>query len=216
MMKELEMKIGIIGAGSIGATAAKLFVNAGHDVAISNSRGPESLKGLVAELGNKAKAVTVEEAARFGDVILISIPFAKYKSLPADAFNGKIVMDSNNYYSNRDGNFPELDQGKTTSSELLASHLRGARVVKAFNTIWFEHLKSQGNTQLPIEDRRAIFFAGDDAEANHVVSKLIEEIGFAAVDTGSLPEGGKAQQPGTPVYNKELTATQAMIVLSNQ
>jgi 8-hydroxy-5-deazaflavin:NADPH oxidoreductase len=209
------MKIGIIGAGKIGATAAKLFVDAGHDVAISNSRGPESLKGLVAELGNKAKAVTVEEAAKFGDVILISIPFGKYKSLPPDAFNGKIVIDSNNYYPSRDGNFPELDQGKTTSSELLASHLRGARVVKAFNTIWFEHLKSQGNTNLPIENRRAIFTAVDDAEAKKIVWKLIEEIGFAPVDTGSLHEGGKIQQPGTPIYNKELTAQQAQLVLSN-
>src|SRR5262245_23953486 len=103
------MKIGIIGAGNIGATVAGLFVKAGHDVAISNSRGPETLKGLVVELGNKAKAVTVEEAAKFGDVVLISIPFGKYKSLPADIFNGKIVIDSNNYYPNRDGNFPELD-----------------------------------------------------------------------------------------------------------
>lgn len=209
------MKIGIIGAGSIGATAAKLFIQAGHDVAISNSRGPESLKGLVAELGNKAKAVSVEDAAKFGDVILVSIPFGKYKSLPADVFNGKIVIDSNNYYPDRDGNFSKLDQGKTTSTELLAEHLHGARIVKAFNTIWFEHLKSQGNTNLPVEDRRAIFFAGDDAEANHVVSKLIEEIGFAAVDTGSLHEGGKIQQPGSPIYNKELTAQQAQLVLSN-
>jgi 8-hydroxy-5-deazaflavin:NADPH oxidoreductase len=177
---------------------------------------PSKIYSSISTLGNKAKAVTVEEAAKFGDVVLISIPFGKYKSLPANGFKGKIVIDSNNYYPSRDGNFPELDQGKTTSSELLAEHLRGARIVKAFNTIWFEHLKSKGNTSLPIEDRRAIFFAGDDAEANHVVSKLIEEIGFAAVDTGSLHEGGKAQQPGTPIYNKELTATQAMIVLSNQ
>lgn len=209
------MKIGIIGAGKIGATAAKLFVDAGHEVAISNSRGPETLRGLVSELGNKAKAVSVEEAAKFGDVILVSIPFGKYKSLPADVFKDKIVIDSNNYYPSRDGDFPELDEGKTTSSELLASHLRGARVVKAFNTIWFEHLQSQGNTKLPVEGRRAIFFAGDDAEANHVVSKLIEEIGFAAVDTGSLHEGGKIQQPGTPIYNRELTAQQAQLVLSN-
>ena len=209
------MKIGIIGAGKIGATVSALFVKAGHDVAISNSRGPETLRDLVSALGNKAKAVTVEEAARFGDVVLISIPFGKYKSLPADAFNGKIVIDSNNYYPSRDGNFPELDQGKTTSSELQVSHLHGARLVKAFNTIWFEHLKSQGNTNLPVEDRRAIFFAGDDADANHVVSKLIEEIGFAPVDTGSLHEGGKIQQPGSPIYNKELTAQQAQLVLSN-
>jgi predicted dinucleotide-binding enzyme len=209
------MKIGIIGAGNIGATAAKLFVQAGHEVAISNSRGPESLKGLVAELGNKAKAVSIEEAARFGDVVLVSIPFGKYKSLPADALKGKIVVDANNYYPSRDGNFSELDQGKTTSSELLAQHLPGARIVKAFNTIQFGHLKSQGNTRLPVEDRRAIFIAVDDAEAKQIVWRLIEEIGFAPVDTGSLHEGGKIQQPGSPIYDKELTANQAQLVLSN-
>jgi len=210
-----EMKIGIIGAGKIGATAAKLFVDAGHDVAISNSRGPETLGSLVAELGNKAKAVTVEEAAKFGDVVLISIPFGKYKTLPVDALNGKIVIDSNNYYPSRDGNFPELDRGKTTSSELQASYLRGARVVKAFNTIWFEHLKTQGDTNMPDENRRAIFVAGDDSEAKRMVSKLINDIGFAAVDTGNLREGGKAQQPGSPIYNKDLTVKEAKSLLKD-
>jgi 8-hydroxy-5-deazaflavin:NADPH oxidoreductase len=209
------MKIGIIGAGKIGATAAKLFVEAGHEVAISNSRGPATLAGLVAELGNKAKAVRVEDAAKFGDVILISIPFGKYKSLPADAFNNKIVIDSNNYYPSRDGNFPELDLGKTTSSEMQASHLRGARIVKAFNTIWFEHLKTQGDTNMPDDNRRAIFIAGNDPDAKNVVSKLISDIGFAAVDTGNLREGGKAQQPGTAIYNKDLTAKEAKSVLQN-
>ena len=207
------MKIGIIGAGKIGATAATLFVNAGHEVAISNSRGPESLKGLVSELGDRAKAVTVEEAAKFGDVVLISIPFGKYKSLPSDALNGKIVIDSNNYYPSRDGNFAELDQGKITSSELQASYLRGSRIVKAFNTIWFEHLKSQGDTNMPDENRRAIFIAGDDPEAKKVVAKLIQDIGFVAVDTGNLRDGGKAQQPGTVIYNKDLTAKEAKSLL---
>jgi 8-hydroxy-5-deazaflavin:NADPH oxidoreductase len=209
------MKIGIIGAGKIGATSAKLFVQAGHDVAISNSRGPETLRDLVSQLGDRAKAVTVEEAAKFGDVILISIPFGKYKSLPADAFDGKIVIDSNNYYPSRDGNFPELDQGKTTSSELQASYFRGARFVKAFNTIWFEHLKTQGDVNMPDENRRAIFIAGDDPEAKKVVAKLISDIGFTAVDTGNLREGGKAQQPGTAIYNQDLTATEAQAMLQN-
>jgi 8-hydroxy-5-deazaflavin:NADPH oxidoreductase len=209
------MKIGIIGAGKIGATAARLFVEAGHEVAISNSRGPATLAGLIAELGNRAKAVRVEDAAKFGEVVLVSIPFGKYKSLPAEALKGKIVIDSNNYYPSRDGNFPELDLGKTTSSELQASYLRGARVVKAFNTIWFEHLKTQGDTNMPDENRRAIFVAGDDAEAKRVVSGLINDIGFAAVDTGNLREGGKAQQPGTPIYNKDLTAKEAKSLLQD-
>jgi len=208
------MKIGIIGAGHIGSNAAKLFTEAGHEVAIANSRGAETLADLVAELGEKARAVDVAEAASFGDVVFVSIPFGKYAELPSDSFEGKIVIDSNNYYPQRDGNFAELDEEKTTSSELLGNHLKGARIVKGFNTIWFEHLKSQGNKSLPPADRRVIFIAGDDSGAKETVAKLIEEIGFAAVDTGFLHEGGKSQQPGTPIYNNDLTGREAVAILS--
>jgi len=203
------MKIGIIGAGNIGATAAKLFTKAGHEVAISNSRGPESLRDVVAELGDRAQASTVEDAAKFGDVVLLSIPLGKYKSLPPAPFYGKVVIDSNNYYPDRDGHFAALDSGETTSSELLAEHLPGARIVKGFNTIWSEHLKAQGDTSLPLEDRRAIFIAGDDSEAKEIVAKLIEDIGFAAVDMGFLHEGGVRQQPGAAVYNRNVTVREA-------
>jgi predicted dinucleotide-binding enzyme len=203
------MKIGIIGAGHIGATAARLFVGAGHEVAISNSRGPETLRNLVAGLGPRAIAVQVKDAAEFGDVVLISIPFGKYKQLPGDSFRGKIVIDSNNYYPERDGYFTRLDENQTTSSELLAEHLRDARIVKAFNTIWFEHLKSQGDTKLPLANRRAIFVAGDDPKAKETVSNLIREIGFAPIDTGTLSQGGRKQQPGTAIYNKNITAKEA-------
>jgi 8-hydroxy-5-deazaflavin:NADPH oxidoreductase len=208
------MKIGIIGAGNIGATAARLFVNAGHEIAISNSRGPETLRGLVAELGPRAKAASVEGATNFGEVVFISIPFGKYKQLPAHAFNGKIVIDSNNYYPQRDGSFIELERGKTTSSEVLSDSLPGARIVKGFNTIWVEHLKSQGNADLSPRERRAIFIAGDDSEAKKVVASLIDDIGFAAVDTGSLRDGGKRQQPGTEIFNKTLTAREAVRILN--
>lgn len=207
------MKIGFIGAGHIGANAAKLLAAAGHEVAISNSRGPETLEGLAAELGNGVRAVTAEEAAGFGDVVFVSIPFGNYKELPAKKLDGKLVIDSNNYYADRDGHFAELDNGSTTSSELLAGHLKGARIVKAFNTIWFEHLKSQGNTELPPEDRRVIFIAGDDERAKETVAKLIDDIGFAAVDTGTLAEGGRRQQPGSAVYNKDLKPEEAEIIL---
>ena len=210
------MKIGIIGAGHIGATAAKLFVEAGHEIAIANSRGAETLQDLVGKLGEQAQAVSVEEAARFGEIIFVSIPFGKYKELPAEAFEGKIVIDSNNYYPERDGNFPELDEDKITSSRMLAAHLKGARIVKGFNTIWFEHLRTQGNRDLPIEERRAIFIAGDDAEAKKAAAKLIEEIGFGAVDTGDLADGGRAQQPGSAIYNRNLTAREANAILSSQ
>jgi 8-hydroxy-5-deazaflavin:NADPH oxidoreductase len=208
------MKIGIIGAGNIGGIAARLFVEAGHEVAISNSRGPESLREQVAELGARARATTVEEAARFGEVILISIPYGRFKQLPASAFTGKIVIDSNNYYPQRDGHIADLEKGNTTSSELLSEYLPGARIVKGFNTIWVQHLKTQGNTDLPPNERRAVFIAGDDPDAKKAVAKLIDDIGFAAVDTGSLREGGKKQQPGSPVYNKTLTAREALRILN--
>jgi predicted dinucleotide-binding enzyme len=209
------MKIGIIGAGNIGGSAAKLFTEAGHEIAIANSRGAETLKDVVAEIGGNAKAVNAEEAADFGDVVFVSVPFGKYRELSPDAFDGKVVIDSNNYYPERDGNYVELDEGKTTSSELLANHLKGARVVKGFNTIWFEHLKTQGQKDLPLEERRAIFIAGDDREAKALVAKLIEEIGFAAVDTGGLHDGGLRQQPGTDVYNKNVTPPEARAILKN-
>jgi predicted dinucleotide-binding enzyme len=209
------MKIGIIGSGNIGANAARLFVRAGHEVVLSNSRGGLGLEALVTELSGKAQATTIEEAARSGEVLLLAIPFGKFRTLPAEAFKEKIVIDAGNYYPQRDGNFAELDSEETTSSELLLTHLKGARLVKGFNTIWFEHLRTQGDTRLPLEERRAIFIAGDDSEAKERVARLIEEIGFAAVDTGFLHEGGQRQQPGTSVYNKELTARDAAQVLAS-
>ncbi len=205
------MKIGIIGAGNIGANAAKLFVKAGHEVAIANSRGAETLTDLANEIG--AQALDLEDAARFGEIVLIAVPFGKYETLPAEVFQNKIVVDAGNYYPDRDGQFADIDDGKTTSSELMATHLKDARVVKAFNTIWFEHLKTKGDTSLPIEERRAIFVAGDDAESKKIVSDLIEEIGFAPVDTGNLRDGGLTQEPGTAVYNRELTASDAQAML---
>jgi predicted dinucleotide-binding enzyme len=209
------MKIGIIGSGNIGANAARLFVRAGHEVALSNSRGGEGLAAFVAELGENAKATTIEEAANFAEVVLVAIPFGKFRTLPADAFKGKVVIDAGNYYPERDGKFAELDNDETTSSELMASQLKEARLVKGFNTIWFQHLATQGDTNKPLEERRAIFIAGDDSQAKEIVAQLIEEIGFAAVDTGFLHEGGRSQQPGTVVYNKDLTAREAGAVLGS-
>ena len=208
------MKIGIIGSGNIGANAARLFVRAGHEVALSNSRGGQGLEALVAEFGGKAHATTIEDAANFGEVILIAIPFGKYKTLPSEAFKAKVVIDTGNYYPERDGKFAELDQDETTSSELMSSHLKEARLVKGFNTIYFKHLATQGDSSRPLEERRAIFIAGDDTGAKEVVARLIEEIGFAAVDTGFLHEGGRSQQPGTAVYNKDVTAKEAAALLS--
>ena len=210
------MKIGIIGAGDIGSNAAKLFAGAGHEIAIANSRGPETLQDLTKELGGNARAVTTEEAADFGEIVMVSIPLGRIDELPAEGFDGKIVIDTNNYYPERDGEIEELDSDDTTSSELLQKHLRGARIVKAFNTIWFEHLKTQGDTNLPLEQRRVIFVAGDDQDAKKTVSTLIEEIGFAAYDTGTLAEGGRTQQPDTAIYNRNLTLSEAGAILGSE
>lgn len=205
------MKIGIIGSGNIGGTAARLFVEAGHEVAIANSRGPASLIPLISELGSRAQAMDVDDAARFADVVLLATPWRAPEALPSvDVVRGKIVIDAMNPYTATGGQF---DLGDSTSSEETAKRLPGARLVKAFNTIWAKHLESQGNTDLPIDERRVIFVAGDDAEAKEVVEKLIDEIGFSPVDTGSLREGGRRQQPGSDIYNRDLTGAEAKKVL---
>jgi len=206
------MRIGIIGAGNIGATTARLFAQAGHEVVVSNSRGPETLRDLVAELGPNAKAGTVDEAARFGDVVLLAVPWRSPEALPSpNTVRGKIVIDAMNPYA-AGGKLADL--GDSTSSEATVRHLPGARIVKAFNTINYQHLATQGRAELPEAQRRAIFVASDDAEAKAVVSRLISEIGFAPVDTGGLREGGRRQQPNTPVYNVVLTADEAQQVLA--
>ena len=207
------MKIGIIGAGRIGGTLARLFAQAGHQVALSNSRGPDSLALLVQSLGPNVRAATVAEAAAFGDVVFLSIPFGAYQSVPVEPLVGKIVVDDMNYYRERDG---QIDFSGLTSSELVARHLTGARLVKAFNTMRFDVLGRDGNPDAPESQRLALFIAGDDPDAKAVVSQLIEEIGFAAVDTGSLREGGRLQQPGSPIYVRPLTAAQARQVLAGK
>ncbi len=203
------MPIGIIGAGNIGAALAQLLVNAGHEVAISNSRGPHTLAELVRTLGPHAHAATVAEAAAFGEVVIEAIPFGRYTDLPAAQLAGKIVVTASNYYPQRDGT---IDLGGRAQSELIAAHLPGARVVKAFNTIWSEHLNRQGNTTKPLHERRVIFLAGDDEAAKQVVADLITQIGFGPLDVGSLHDSTK-QEPDTPVYNKNMTVAQARTVL---
>ena len=198
------MNIGIIGSGNIGATAARLFASTGHNVAISNSRGPESLRDLVSDIGGNVHAATVDEAEDFGDVVLLAIPLYTYEKLPADRFAGKIMVDANNYYPGRDG---EMDFDGRTSSEALSEYLPGARLVNAFNTMYYGTLATQGRKSG--QDRLLLFVAGDDEDAKATVSRLIRDIGFTPVDTGSLAEGGSRQQPDSPIYNKPMTEDQA-------
>jgi 8-hydroxy-5-deazaflavin:NADPH oxidoreductase len=207
------MRIGIIGAGMIGGSLAALFGERGHDVLLSNSRGPHTLRDQVATLPATVRAETVEDAARGGDVVVLAIPLYRFTDLPADAFAGKIVVDAGNYYPSRDGVLPQLESGQTTSSEIVAGHLNGARVVKAFNTIYFQNLRDDGRPDVPDDDRVAIPLAGDDAEAKSVVAERIHEIGFAPVDTGSLAEG-RRQEPGTPVYGQVVSPAEARKLLA--
>jgi predicted dinucleotide-binding enzyme len=201
------MDIGIIGAGNIGATAARLFEQAGHRVAISNSRGADSLAALVASLGPQVQALAVDDAVRFGEVVLLALPWRLRERLPAAAlFVGKIVIDATNPYTTT-GDLYEL--GDSTSSEALAAQLPGAHIVKAFNTIYHQHLAGRGQPDAPAGERHAIFLAGDDDDAKAVVARLIVDIGFAPVDTGSLREGGRRQQPGSPIYNAPMTGSEA-------
>jgi len=204
------VKIGVIGSDNIGANAARLFAAAGHEVAISNSRGPETLGGLVEEIGPGVRAATVGEAAAFGDVVMEAIPFGRYESLPADKLSGKVFVTASNYYPARDG---EVEHGGLASSELVQRHLPDARVVKAFNTIYFERLRENGRPDASVEEREAIFVSGDDEEAKGIVSGLIEEIGFAPIDAGTLAES-RRQEPGSPVYNVAMKPAQARETLS--
>lgn len=201
------MRIGIIGAGSIGGTLGDLWARAGHEVALSNSRGPESLAGLIASLGSNTHAATVDGAAEFGEVVLLAVPWRRPEALPSpDLVEGKIVIDAMNPYAEGGG---VVDLGDSTSSEETAKRLPGARLVKAFNVMHWERLRDEGRPEAPPDDRLAVFVAGDELEAKRVVAGLINEIGFTAVDTGSLREGGRTQQPGSPIYNVPITGSEA-------
>lgn len=207
------MKVGIIGSGHIGGTFARLLTAAGHEVALANSRGPQSLADFVRELGPKARAVTVEEAARYGDFTVVSIPLKNQLELDASLFRDRIVVDTGNYYPGRDGKIPELDEKKTTSSQLFAKKHPGARVVKSLNTIYFEHLRMRGDRSKPLDQRRAIFVASDDAEAKATFSKLLDELGFGPVDAGGLADSGRLE-PGSPVYNQDVSRAEAQKLLA--
>jgi predicted dinucleotide-binding enzyme len=200
------MRIGVIGSGNIGGTAARLFADAGHEVILSNSRGPASLRD---QEGDGVRAGTVEEAAEVGEVVLLAVPLKAVPDLPADPFAGTIVIDATNYYPSRDGQIAELDDDTLTSTELVGRHLEGARMVKAFNTMQAGTLEDEGGRSAGDHSRLALLVAGDDDHAKRTVMELIDEIGFDPVDTGSLADGGRRQQPGTPLYGAEVTSVEA-------
>jgi predicted dinucleotide-binding enzyme len=199
------MKIGIIGAGQIGGTLARRLTALGHQVSIANSRGPESLAELAKETG--ARPVTVREAARAGEIVIVTIPMKNIPKLPHDLFDGVptdvVVVDTGNYYpQQRDGRIEPIENG-TAESRWVSDQL-GRPVVKAFNNIYARHLLERGKPK-GTPGRIALPVAGDDQRAKDLVIRLLDEIGFDGVDAGDLDESWR-QQPDTPVYGTDFDA----------
>ncbi|KIR62620.1 NADPH-dependent F420 reductase [Micromonospora haikouensis] len=196
------MKIGIIGSGHIGGTLTRRLSALGHEVTVTNSRGPESLGDLARETG--ATAGTLEQATDQAEVVVVAIPLRAVPELPARLFEGRIVVDADNYYPQRDGDIAELLDRSLSSSRWTAEHLKGARVVKAFNNIQAQHLMDNGRPA-GAADRIGLPVAGDDADAKRVVMELVDALGFDPVDAGTLDESWR-QQPDTPVYGTDRDA----------
>jgi predicted dinucleotide-binding enzyme len=196
--------VGLIGAGHIGSQVARLAVANGYDVVISNSRGPQTLSALAKQLGVTARAGTALEAANAGDIVIVTIPLKNYRQVPVEPLAGKLVIDTNNYYPERDGHIPELDDESTTTSELLQAHLPKSKVVKAFNHIYAAELTTHGQPA-GSKNRRALVIAGDDPAAKETVTHLLDQFGFDTVDAGPLKEGWRIQRD-TPGYGPRRTA----------
>jgi 8-hydroxy-5-deazaflavin:NADPH oxidoreductase len=206
------MKIGIIGAGEIGGTLTRRFTALGHDVSVANSRGPETLADLARETG--AKTVTVPDAARAGELVIVTIPQGKIPNLPKDLFVGVpddvVIVDTGNYYPQRDGRIGCIEDGMT-ESRWVANQL-GRSVVKAFNTMNYKRLLERGRPK-GTPGRIALPVAGDDQRAKQVVMRLVDELGFDTVDDGGLDDSWR-QQPGTPVYDVDRDAAGVRLALT--
>ncbi|MGM1017178.1 MAG: NADPH-dependent F420 reductase [Actinomycetota bacterium] len=207
---------GIIGAGHIGSQVARAAVGAGHDVVIANSRGPETLDALVAELGPRARAATPEEAGAAGDVVVVSVPLRALDKLPVEPLAGKIVLDTNNYYFERDGRIPELDRGETTTSEMVQKHLATSKVAKAFNHILWGDITTDG-TPAGTPNRRALATSSDSTEAADFVASFYDELGFDTVNVGPLSESWRVERD-RPAYVKRQNAEEleANISIANR
>ncbi|MEV8540655.1 NAD(P)-binding domain-containing protein [Streptomyces sp. NPDC051572] len=190
--------LGLIGSGNIGSTLARLAVDAGLDVVLSNSRGPGTLSGLVDELGSQARAATPAQAAAVGDWVVVTIPVGAVGTVPREPLVGRTVIDTGNYFAPRDGTIPELEARELTDSELLQRHLVEAHVVKAFNNINYQHLRALPRP-VNAADRTSLPIAGDDPGAKKHAAELLSLLGFDAVDMGPLAESWRSQV-GAPVF----------------
>jgi predicted dinucleotide-binding enzyme len=198
--------IGIIGAGHIGSQVARKAVELGYDVVICNSRGPETLQALGSALGRRARAATPAEAAAAGDFAVVTVPLKNYKDIPVEPLAGKIVIDTNNYYWERDGRIPALDNGEATTSGLLQEHLPQSKVAKGFNHIMAKDITTDG-TPDGTENRRALATASDYQEAADLVTRLYDEFGFDTVNVGPLSESWRVERD-RPAYVKRQNAVE--------
>jgi NAD(P)H dehydrogenase (quinone) len=189
--------IGLIGAGRIGGALARLAIDAGYHVALGNSRGPATLSDLAARLGPSARAATSAEAAGAADLVVVAIPLSAYREIPAEQLVGKVVLDATNYMPERDGHIAALDDQSATSSQLLQAHLAGSHLVKAFNTVYFEHLPGLARPH-GAADRSSLAIAGDDQLAKNTAGAFVDAVGYDPYDAGLLSEGWRFQAGATP------------------
>lgn len=188
----------IIGAGNIGSQVARAAIGVGYDVVIANSRGPETLADLVADLGPQARAATADEAAAAGDFALVAVPLKNYAEVPAAPLAGKVVVDANNYYFERDGRIPALDRGLDTTSGMLQRHLVDSKVAKGFNHIMAADITTDGKPA-GAEDRRALATSSEFEEAAELVQRFYDELGFDTVNVGPLAESWRVERD-QPAY----------------
>jgi len=190
--------IGFIGAGHIGGKVAEAAADAGFDVVVSGARGPGALAPLVAQLGPKARAATVEEAAAVGEIVVVAVPVAAFPDIPVESLAGKVVINTTNYNPSREGHIAEIDDGSSTVSELLQRRLPARHVVKAFNMISAAQVPTDG-TPKGTPNRRALALAGDDAGARKAVADIYDRFGFDAVDAGPLSQSWRFGR-GQPAF----------------
>jgi 8-hydroxy-5-deazaflavin:NADPH oxidoreductase len=205
--------IGIIGSGHVGGSLARAAVAHGYDVVLSNSQGPDSLAGLVQDLGLRARAATPAEAAAAGDFAIVAIPITTVGQVPAEPLAGKVVIATINYFPERDGHIAEIDNGTTTVPGVLQAHLPDSRVVRAFSMIDAADMSQDGR---PAGDpkRRALALAGDDAAAKELVARLYDEFGFDAVDLGGLAESWRVD-PGQKAFVTHQNAAELRANVAN-
>ncbi|GAA1061802.1 NADPH-dependent F420 reductase [Agromyces bracchium] len=204
--------LGIIGAGHIGSQVARAALANGYEVVLANSRGPETLSALIEDLGPGARAATAAEAGAAGDVVVVTVPFKAYASIPVEPLAGKVVIDTNNYYWERDGHVPALDEGRATVSGMLQAHLPDSRVAKGFNHIMAKDITTDGSPA-GTPGRRALATSSDFEDAAAVVERLYDAFGFDTVNVGPLAESWRVErdQPAyvVPQTREELVANLA-------